>query len=201
MKFKKVKEVGACKALRTQRYLMMRKIKNEELHRMNPEAFKVSKKMPWVIVLDNIRSMHNVGATFRTADAFRIEKIILTGITAQPPHREIHKSALGATESMSWEYLSEPMMALEQLRSVGYQIIGIEQTDRSLALDTFQPDSNKKYAFFFGNEVFGISDKVISNVDNCLEIPQFGTKHSLNISVSVGMVIWDIFQKIGRSIL
>ena len=179
----------------------MRKIKNEELHRMNPEAFKVSKKMPWVIVLDNIRSMHNVGATFRTADAFRIEKIILTGITAQPPHRVIQKSALGATESVSWEYLSESKMALEQLRSADYQIIGIEQTDKSLALDTFQPDSNKKYAFFFGNEVFGITDEVIANVDNCLEIPQFGTKHSLNISVSVGMVIWDIFQKIGRSIL
>ena len=127
----------------------MRKIKNEELNRMDTETFKVSKKMPWVIVLDNIRSMHNVGATFRTADAFRIEKIILTGITAQPPHREIHKSALGATESVSWEYLSDPMMALEQLRLEGYQIIGIEQTDRSLALDTFQPDSNKKYAFFF----------------------------------------------------
>ena len=179
----------------------MRKIKNEELHRMNTEAFKLSKKMPWIIVLDNIRSMHNVGATFRTADAFRIEKIILTGITAQPPHREIHKSALGATESVSWEYLSEPMMALEQLRSVGYQIIGIEQTDRSLALDSFQPDSNKKYAFFFGNEVFGITDQVISNVDTCLEIPQFGTKHSLNISVSVGVVIWDLFQKIGRPLL
>ena len=179
----------------------MRKIKNEELHRMNPKAFKISKKMPWVIVLDNIRSMHNVGATFRTADAFRIEKIILTGITAQPPHREIHKSALGATESVSWEYLSEPMMALEQLRSMGYQIIGIEQTDQSRALDTFQPDSNKKYAFFFGNEVFGITDQVISNVDTCLEIPQFGTKHSLNISVSVGMVIWDVFQKIGRPLL
>ena len=181
--------------------LQMRKIKNKELHRMNPEAFKFSKKMPWVIVLDNIRSMHNVGATFRTADAFRIEKIILTGITAQPPHREIHKSALGATKSVSWEYLSEPIMALEQLRSEGYQIIGVEQTDQSLDLDTFQPDSNKKYAFFFGNEVFGISDEVITNVDACLEIPQFGTKHSLNISVSVGMVIWDIFQKIGRPLL
>ena len=193
--------MGACKALRTQQYLQMRKINNKELHRMNPEAFKVSKKMPWVIVLDNIRSMHNVGATFRTADAFRIEKIILTGITAQPPHREIQKSALGATKSVSWEYLSEPMMALEQLRSEGYQIIGVEQTDQSLELDTFRPESNKKYAFFFGNEVFGISDQVITNVDACLEIPQFGTKHSLNISVSVGMVIWDIFQKIGRPLL
>ena len=179
----------------------MRKLKNEELQRMDPEAFKVSKKMPWVIVLDNIRSMHNVGATFRTADAFRIEKIILTGITAQPPHREIQKSALGATESVTWEYLSKPMMALEQLLSEGYQIIGIEQADQSLPLDAFHPDPNKKYAFFFGNEVFGVTDEVIANVDACYEIPQFGTKHSLNISVSVGVVIWDMFQKIGRPLL
>ena len=179
----------------------MRKLKNEELHRITPETFKISKKMPWIIVLDNIRSMHNVGATFRTADAFRIEKIILTGITAKPPHREIQKSALGATESVIWEYTSETMMALEQLRSLGYKIICIEQTDQSLALDTFQPDSNKKYAFFFGNEVFGMTDEVVENSDECIEIPQFGTKHSLNISVSVGIVIWDIFQKIGRKLL
>ena len=179
----------------------MRKLKNEELQRMDPEAFKVSKKMPWVIVLDNIRSMHNVGATFRTADAFRVEKIILTGITAQPPHREIQKSALGATESVAWEYLSEPMLALQKLRSAGYQIICVEQTDQSLALDTFQPDPDKKYGFFFGNEVFGVTDEVVTDADACLEIPQFGTKHSLNISVSVGVVIWDMFQKIGRPLL
>jgi tRNA G18 (ribose-2'-O)-methylase SpoU len=179
----------------------MRKLKNEELQRMDPEAFKVSKKIPWVIVLDNIRSMHNVGATFRTADAFRVEKIILTGITAQPPHREIQKSALGATESVTWEYLSAPMLALQQLRSKGYQIICVEQTNQSLALDTFQPDSNKKYGFFFGNEVFGVTDEVVADADTCLEIPQFGTKHSLNISVSVGVVIWDMFQKVGRPLL
>ena len=179
----------------------MRKLKNEELQRMDPEAFKVSKKMPWVIVLDNIRSMHNVGATFRTADAFRVEKIILTGITAQPPHREIQKSALGATESVTWEYLSEPMLALQQLRSEGYQIICVEQTDQSLVLDTFQPDPDKKYGFFFGNEVFGVTEEVVAHADDCLEIPQFGTKHSLNVSVSVGVVIWDMFQKIGRPLL
>jgi 23S rRNA (guanosine2251-2'-O)-methyltransferase len=173
----------------------MRKLKNEELNRMDPLQFKASSKMPWVIVLDNIRSMHNVGAAFRTADAFRVTKIILTGITAQPPHREINKSALGATESVDWVYFENSLDALTHLKSEGYQIIAIEQADQSTSLELFTPNKQEKYAFFFGNEVFGVTDQVVRKADFCLEIPQFGTKHSLNISVSIGIVIWDFFQK------
>jgi 23S rRNA (guanosine2251-2'-O)-methyltransferase len=173
----------------------MRKLKNEELNRMDPLQFKASSKMPWVIVLDNIRSMHNVGAAFRTADAFRVTKIILTGITAQPPHREINKSALGATESVDWVYFENSLDALTHLKSEDYQIIAIEQADQSTSLELFTPNKQEKYAFFFGNEVFGVTDQVVQKADFCLEIPQFGTKHSLNISVSIGIVIWDFFQK------
>jgi 23S rRNA (guanosine2251-2'-O)-methyltransferase len=173
----------------------MRKLKNEELNRMDPLQFKASSKMPWVIVLDNIRSMHNVGAAFRTADAFRVTKIILTGITAQPPHREINKSALGATESVDWVYFENSLDALTHLKSEGYQIIAIEQADQSTSLELFTPNKQEKYALFFGNEVFGVTDQVVQKADFCLEIPQFGTKHSLNISVSIGIVIWDFFQK------
>jgi tRNA G18 (ribose-2'-O)-methylase SpoU len=139
--------------------------------------------------------MHNVGATFRTADAFRIEKIYLTGITAKPPHREINKAALGSTESVDWEYVEHPINAIQELKEKGYQIIAIEQADQSIDLKIFDPRSGEKYALVFGNEVFGVSDEVIKLCDECVEIPQYGTKHSLNVSVSVGVVVWDFFQK------
>jgi len=173
----------------------MRKLKNEELNRLSVEAFKEKPKWPVSLILDDIRSMHNVGSAFRTADAFSIEKIYLCGITAQPPHREIQKTALGATESVDWEYHDDIMAVVKKLRA-GHEIICIEQADESIALDVFQPDPDKKYAIVFGNEVFGIKDPLVQSSDQCLEIPQYGTKHSLNISVSIGVGRWDFFLKV-----
>lgn len=174
----------------------MRKLKNEELNRIDQDSFQTAPKMPVTIVLDNIRSMHNVGATFRTSDAFRVERIVLTGITAQPPHRDIHKAALGATETVTWSYEKDPDQAVKALKEQGYTILAIEQSEESTFLDQFAPDVNQKYALIFGNEVFGVDDQVMELVDGCLEIPQFGTKHSINISVSVGLVIWDFYCKL-----
>ncbi len=177
----------------------MRKLKNEELNRIDLETFKQSEKLPIVIVLDNIRSMHNVGSAFRTADAFVVEKIYLCGITAQPPHREIHKTALGATDSVEWEYAEETNSLCEQLKSEGYQLGVVEQADESISLENFKPGTDSKLAIIFGNEVFGVEDKVVEKADFCLEIPQFGTKHSLNVSVSIGVVLWDLVNKIKLS--
>jgi len=176
----------------------MRKLKNEELGRMDLEGFKNAEKNRIVIVLDNIRSMNNVGSAFRTADAFLIEKIYLCGITATPPHREINKTALGATESVDWEYMENTLDAISQLKAKGYQIISIEQAENSEMLHQFLPLDSEKYAIVFGNEVFGVEQKVVSGSDKVIEIPQYGTKHSLNISVSIGVVIWDFLGKMGK---
>ncbi len=174
----------------------MRKLKNEELDRLSVEEFKVKKKRPIVIILDNIRSMNNVGSTFRTADAFLIEKVYLCGITATPPHREINKTALGATESVSWEHQEGTETLIEELKEAGYRIVCVEQTDESVPLQDFLPYKDTKYCVVFGNEVFGVTDEVVEKADICLEIPQFGTKHSLNVSVSIGVVMWDFFKKL-----
>ncbi|MEM9327863.1 MAG: RNA methyltransferase [Bacteroidota bacterium] len=173
----------------------MRKLKNEELDRLSLEDYQNSPKLKVVIVLDNIRSMHNIGAAFRTSDAFRVQEILLTGISATPPHREIHKTALGATDSVKWSYWQETKEALEALRSQGYELLAIEQAEQSQSLTDFQPIQDKSYAFIFGNEVFGVEEAAMQMVDSTLEIPQYGTKHSLNVSVSVGVVLWDFFSK------
>lgn len=170
---------------------MVHKLKLEELNRIDVETFKKTEKIPLVIILDNIRSMHNVGATFRTADAFLIEQIILCGITPLPPHREIHKAALGATESVDWAHESDINTAISNLKSKGYEIVGVEQTTNSLLITDFTIDSKKKYALILGNEVEGISDEALANIDVFLEIPQLGTKHSLNVSVCGGIVMWE----------
>ncbi len=171
------------------------KLKLEELGRIDVETFKKTEKTPLIIVLDNVRSMHNVGAIFRTADAFLIEKIILCGITPQPPHREIHKAALGATESVDWSYYKSVKEAVLDLKTLKYEVLGIEQTNDSVMMTDFEIDKNKKYALVLGNEVEGISDEIISNCDAFLEIPQLGTKHSLNVSVCGGIVMWEFFKK------
>ncbi|MFA5297140.1 MAG: RNA methyltransferase [Lutibacter sp.] len=173
----------------------MRKLKNSELERLDVEAFKKIAKIPLIVVLDNIRSLNNIGSVFRTSDAFLIEKIYLCGITAQPPHKDIHKTALGATESVDWEYVEDTLTLVEKLKVEKLKIIAIEQAENSTMLQDFKIESNQKYAVIFGNEVKGVQQKVVSASDFCVEIPQFGTKHSLNISVSVGVVIWDLFKK------
>ncbi|WP_080777410.1 RNA methyltransferase [Chryseobacterium phocaeense] len=170
---------------------MVQKLKLEELNRIDVETFKKVEKIPLVIILDNLRSMHNVGASFRTADAFLIEKIILCGITPQPPHREIHKAALGATESVDWSHESDINTAIDEYKSLGYEIIGIEQTTDSRMITDFTIEKTKKYALILGNEVDGISDEALPNIDTFLEIPQLGTKHSLNVSVCGGIVMWE----------
>ena len=174
----------------------MRKLKNDELERLTIEEFKEASKTPVVLVLDNVRSMNNIGSAFRTADAFRIEKILLTGITARPPHRDIHKTALGATDTVEWQYFAQPAEAIAWLREQDYQVMAVEQAEKSLSLDKFNPDPKKKYALVFGNEVKGVSNEVMNLVEGCLEIPQIGSKHSLNISVSIGVVLWDLAQKL-----
>jgi 23S rRNA (guanosine2251-2'-O)-methyltransferase len=174
----------------------MKKLKLEELGRISVPEFKEVPKLPVCILLDNVRSLHNVGSAFRTADAFRIEKIFLTGITGTPPHREIQKSALGATESVEWEYAENSAEAVKKLKDQGYTLVIIEQTTASHSLNNFIPDSNAKYCLIFGNEVDGVSDAVIALGDLALEIPQTGTKHSLNISVCLGIVSWEFFKKL-----
>ena len=174
---------------------MAQKLKLEELNRIDVETFKTTEKIPLIVVLDNIRSMHNVGATFRTADAFLIQKIILCGITPQPPHREIHKAALGATESVDWKYENDIITVIKELKSEGFEVIGIEQTTDSKMITDFTIDSSKKYAVILGNEVEGISDEALAHIDLFIEIPQLGTKHSLNVSVCGGIVMWE-FAKV-----
>ena len=173
----------------------MEKLKLEDLNRVDVEEFKQQDKAPIVLVLDNVRSMHNVGAIFRTADAFAIQEIILCGITAQPPHREIEKAALGATKSVDWKYFSTTKMAVESLKTVNYCVLAVEQAKESISLHDFIPKANKKYALIFGNEVEGVDEDIMTMVDGCLEIPQFGTKHSLNIATTAGIVVWDLVSK------
>tara|TARA_R110000796_G_scaffold67734_4_gene155471 strand:+ start:74770 stop:75300 length:531 start_codon:yes stop_codon:yes gene_type:complete len=174
----------------------MRKLENSELDRLNVEEFKQVEKTPICIVLDNVRSLNNIGSVFRTADAFLIEKIYLCGITATPPHKDIHKTALGATDSVAWEHRESTLELLEELREEGYSSLALEQAENAVMLNDFKVEENKKYALIFGNEVKGVSQEVVSASDLVLEIPQYGTKHSLNISVSVGIVVWDLWSKL-----
>lgn len=177
----------------------MRKLRNEELERLSDEEIKKVDKNPFLIVLDNIRSMHNVGSTFRTADAFLCEKIILCGITAQPPHREIHKTALGATDTVEWEYHASTEEAIDMLKEKGYKIACVEQADESISLEKFHVNADEKLALIFGNEVKGVSESIVDKADYVIEIPQFGTKHSINVSVSVGIIIWDLVTKMKQA--
>ena len=174
----------------------MRKLKITELKRLTVEEFKAGKKIPLVIVLDNVRSLHNVGAVFRTSDAFLVEKIYLCGITNTPPNVEIHKTALGAEFSVCWEYFPETTAAVEQLKRNGFYVVAIEQTEGSTMLPDVHLDKAKKYALIFGNEVKGVQQDVVNLCNECVEIPQFGTKHSINVSVSTGIVIWDFFKQL-----
>lgn len=169
-----------------------------ELGRLSVPEFREREKIPVCVLLDNVRSLHNVGSAFRTADAFSLEKIILTGITGCPPHREIQKTALGATESVAWEYTSDPIQAILGLKEEGYTIIAVEQTTESITLQSFAPEPGSRYCLIFGNEVDGISEAVIAHADLAIEVPQAGTKHSLNISVCLGVVTWEFFKMHAR---
>jgi tRNA G18 (ribose-2'-O)-methylase SpoU len=171
-----------------------RKLLNSELHRLSPQEFKDADKVRITLVLDNVRSAHNVGSAFRTSDAFRIEKIILCGISSTPPSAEIHKTALGAEDSMDWEYFERTEEAISALHNKQYRTIAIEQVENSILLNEFVIDKTEKYALVFGNEVKGIQQHIVDMCRNCIEIPQFGTKHSLNVSVSIGIVLWRFFN-------
>ncbi|MGL5732185.1 MAG: RNA methyltransferase [Bacteroidales bacterium] len=175
----------------------MRKLKITEMNRISKDEFKDANKLPLAIVLDNVRSLNNIGSVFRSSDAYRVDRIYLCGITATPPNAEIHKTALGAEDSVEWVYVENTLDALKDLKNEGYVICSIEQCEGSTMLNTFQPDKSKKYAVIFGNEVKGVQQDVVSNSDVCLELPQYGTKHSLNVSVTAGIVIWDFFCKLG----
>ena len=174
----------------------MRKLDNNELERKSIEDFKEASKTPVIVILDDVRSLHNIGSVFRTCDAFLIEKIYLCGITAIPPNKEIHKTALGATETVDWEYAASATTVIESLKLQKVAVFAIEQVENAINLQDFKSEKGKKYGLVFGNEVFGVSQNAIDACDGCIEIPQLGTKHSLNISVSVGIVVWDIFQKL-----
>lgn len=176
----------------------MRKLKITELNRLSPEAFKESRKIPLIVVLDHVRSLNNVGSVFRTSDAFRVEAVYLCGITACPPHPEIHKTALGAEDTVDWKYYKDTFEAVDNLRENGYVICGIEQAEDSILLNSIQLDQSKKYAVIFGNEVKGVQQSVIDVCDCCVEIPQYGTKHSLNVSVTAGIIIWDFFKQLSE---
>lgn len=177
---------------------MPRKLLNSELGRLSPQACLRAPKLPIVLVLDNIRSRHNIGAAFRSADAFCVERIFLCGISAVPPSAEIHKSALGAEEVVAWSYCSQTAEAVKRLQEEGYAVWSIEQVEGADSLDQFLPQPTTKYALVFGNEVRGIQQEVVDRSDGCIEIPQFGTKHSLNVSVSIGVVLWDFLVKLHR---
>lgn len=174
---------------------MFRKLVNEELGRISVEEFKSAPKEDVVVVLDNVRSQHNIGSAFRSSDAFRVGRIYLCGICAVPPSAQIHKSALGAEFSVDWEYSENTMDVVEKLRSEGYVIVSVEQAEDSTSLGGFKREDGRKYALVFGNEVHGVAQDVVSASDICLEIPQYGTKHSLNVSVSVGIVLWELLGK------
>jgi len=173
----------------------MRKLLNEELNRKTVAEFKEAKKLPLVVVLDNVRSQNNIGSVFRTCDAFLVEKIFLCGITSVPPNKEIHKTALGATETVEWKYFQNTEDAIHQLRNEGFCILCIEQAEQSVMLNDYKPDVEQKYGIVLGNEVRGVEQHVVDQSDLCIEIPQLGSKHSLNIAVSAGIVIWDLFTK------
>jgi tRNA G18 (ribose-2'-O)-methylase SpoU len=175
---------------------MYRKLLNSELPRLTPHDFKEAGKAPLVLVLDNVRSQHNIGAAFRTADAFRIAKIYLCGICAVPPSAEIHKAALGAEDTVVWHYEQDTLTAVSNLKKEGYTLVAVEQTEHSIQLQNFRPEQNKKYVLIFGNEVKGIQQQVVDCCDLVLEIPQWGTKHSLNVSISIGIILWDIVAKL-----
>lgn len=172
----------------------MRKLKVTELNRISVEEFKEADKLPLIVVLDNVRSQYNVGSVFRTSDAFRVECIYLCGISATPPHQEIHKTALGAEDTVNWEYFKDTKEAILKLKSEGYYIYSIEQVEGSLMLENLQLDPSKKYAVVLGNEVKGVQQEVVDLSDGCIEIPQYGTKHSLNVSTTAGIIIWDFFK-------
>lgn len=177
----------------------MRKLAIHELNRLSVEEYKKHQKHPVVVVLDNIRSANNTGSFFRTADAFALEAVYLCGITAQPPHRDIQKTAIGATESVHWEYYKTTQEAIESLQKDGYIILSVEQCENSTLLQDYQPHQNQKTAFVFGNEVNGVDQTILDLSDKCLEIPQWGTKHSLNVAVSAGIVLWDHLNKLNVS--
>ncbi len=177
---------------------MFRKLKITEMGRISPEEFKVAPKLPLTVVLDNVRSLHNVGSVFRTADAFRIERLVLCGITAVPPHPELHKTALGAEFTVDWQRVDNPVEAVENLRSAGYTVFAVEQAEGSVMLDRLQLDPSRKYAVVLGNEVKGVQQEAIDRCDGCIEIPQHGTKHSLNVSVAAGIVLWDFYCRLRR---
>jgi tRNA G18 (ribose-2'-O)-methylase SpoU len=174
----------------------MRKLRNSELDRLTNEGYKKADKTPIIVILDNIRSLNNIGSVFRTSDAFLIEKVYLCGITAKPPHKDIHKTALGSTDSVDWEHVEDTLSLVESLKAEEIQIASIEQADNAIMLNDFIPAKDKKIAVIFGNEVKGVQQEVVSASDFCIEIPQYGTKHSLNISVSCGVVLWDLFNKV-----
>jgi len=174
----------------------MRKLSNDELNRKSVKEFRASDKSPFIIVLDNVRSLNNVGSIFRTADAFIVEAVYLCGITATPPHREIHKTALGATESVEWSYFDSAADAVRVLKSKGYTIVSVEQADEAVSLDRLIVEAGEKYALVFGHEIKGVSEEVVNLSDFCIEIPQYGTKHSFNVAVSAGIVLWELAGKI-----
>ncbi len=176
----------------------MRKLQNSELGRKTVQDFKSADKTPIILVLDDIRSLHNIGSVFRTADAFLIEKIYLCGITATPPNKEIHKTALGATETVEWEHHADVLAVIARLQAEHVSVLAVEQVENATLLNDFSPEKNQRYALVFGNEVFGVNQQAVALCDGSIEIPQLGSKHSLNISVSAGIVIWDLFQKLRR---
>lgn len=178
---------------------MPKKLSLDELNRLSVEQFKETTKFPYCLLLDDIRSLNNVGSVFRTADAFRVERIYLCGITGTPPHRDITKTALGATESVDWVHESDIVSLIQRLKAMGWVVVAVEQAEGSTLLSEFRPEPNKHYAFVFGNEVTGVRENVVDDADVVLEIPQFGTKHSLNIAVSAGVICWDFIQKITKS--
>ncbi|MEB3344063.1 RNA methyltransferase [Aquimarina gracilis] len=175
---------------------MNRKLKNSELDRKSIAEFKAAQKTPLIIILDNIRSLNNIGSVFRTADAFLIQKIYLCGITATPPHKDIQKTALGATDTVEWEHQKDTSQLIETLKAQNIKILSIEQAENAVMLNNFTPEPNQRYAIVFGNEVKGVQQEVVSESDTVIEIPQYGSKHSLNISVSAGVVLWDLFNKL-----
>jgi tRNA G18 (ribose-2'-O)-methylase SpoU len=176
----------------------MRKLKNSELDRKSIDEFKESEKTPIIIVLDNVRSLNNIGSVFRTSDALLVEAVYLCGITATPPHRELHKTALGAEDSVCWEYFEQTEDAVKKLKLNGFSVYSVEQAENSTSLDAFEMNSEQKYALIFGNEVKGVQQEIVNQSEGCIEIPQFGTKHSFNISVSCGIVLWDLFSKLQK---
>lgn len=173
-----------------------RKLKITELNRISAEEFKKADKLPLVVVLDNVRSLHNIGSVFRTSDAFRVECIYLCGITAVPPHPEIHKTALGAEFTVDWKYVNNAIEAVDNLRQKGYIVYSVEQTENSIMLENIRLEQEKRYAVVLGNEVKGVQQEVIDHSDGCIEIPQYGTKHSLNVSVAAGIIIWDLSKQL-----